>query len=338
MENKISANFFSELFEKIAFGILIIDLQQEKVIYQNNYASLLLEKHEENLLTTIIANLKEQVWSSELRDVILKAEEKIYIGYSLYQVDENIYAVFLKDISSKEIYLESQRRSHFFNHFSGVIAEIAHEIGNPLTTINTTLQVTMNNIKKWPLEKTEDFLTRSIKEIERLNEFLKKMRSFALQQKLELAVHKLLKIVSDVLLHFEIEFKLKKISLQIDVDPELEVLVDENALHQILVNLVKNSLEAFAGSQSGIIKIISEEVDHFYLKLIYLNNGPEIPPEMLEKIFTPLFSTKESGRGIGLPLCQKLLTAMGGTIKAVVPRQNFGAEFHLYLPKKRYHL
>jgi signal transduction histidine kinase len=164
------------------------------------------------------------------------------------------------------------------------------------------------------------------------------MRSFSLQERLEIKPCRLEEIVARIALNFEIEFRQRKVSFRTRIAPETEALVDENAVTQVFTNLIKNSLEAMEGVSKGTIWISAEEIDPFYLKVVYLNDGPLIPPEILEKIFTPLFSTKESGRGIGLPLCQKLLTSMGGTIKAVAPRSGYGAEFHLFLPQKRYHL
>jgi signal transduction histidine kinase len=80
--------------------------------------------------------------------------------------------------------------------------------------------------------------------------------------------------------------------------------------------------------------IYVEEKDDFFIKLIYRNNGKSIPEESLKKIFYPLYTTREEGKGIGLAVSQKLMTRMGGTMKAISPEDGIGAKFVLYIPNK----
>jgi len=104
----------------------------------------------------------------------------------------------------------------------------------------------------------------------------------------------------------------------------------------VLFNLMQNSLDCLAKTgEKGVIDVRIEGVGEFFVKLVFKNNGPAIRPDILEKIFMPFFSTKEEGSGMGLNISRKLMTRMGGTIKAEVPGDgDWGAGFVLYIPKE----
>jgi signal transduction histidine kinase len=114
------------------------------------------------------------------------------------------------------------------------------------------------------------------------------------------------------------------------VDKHIEISIDEGAFFQIILNLLNNSMQILSPNKE--IKIYVEEVDDFFVKLVYRNNGKPIPEELMGKIFSPLYTTKGRGEGIGLPISLKLMTRMGGSMKAVPPEDGIGAKFVLYIP------
>ena len=105
---------------------------------------------------------------------------------------------------------------------------------------------------------------------------------------------------------------------------------DKTAIDQIITNLVKNAIEAAPnGGQVGL------QIKYDFTKSIFAieitDNGPGIPPENLDKIFSPFFSTKEKGTGLGLAIAKKLVTGMGGSID-VNPKAGGGCKFIVMLP------
>jgi signal transduction histidine kinase len=120
---------------------------------------------------------------------------------------------------------------------------------------------------------------------------------------------------------FEGVFRLLKFSLEenkihysVKVHPEtLQIYADRNLVEQVIINLVKNSLEALDETREKLIEINAFEVNS--RKIIEVaDNGKGIPPELAEDIFIPFYSTKNEGSGIGLSLSRQVMRFHGGNI------------------------
>ena len=107
-----------------------------------------------------------------------------------------------------------------------------------------------------------------------------------------------------------------KIKINVKVLPEnLELFIDKKQINQVLVNLSKNALQSLEKNKEGIINI-SAGTNNFKKKFIKItDNGSGIPPELIEEIFVPFFTTKNTGTGIGLSLSKQILRLHGGTIE-----------------------
>ena len=79
---------------------------------------------------------------------------------------------------------------------------------------------------------------------------------------------------------------------------------------------------------------MNNSVSDYFTKLIYRNNGPVMDKEERKKIFTPFFTNREKGNGLGMSVALKLMTRMGGTINVTPPSDGWGAQFTLYIPVK----
>lgn len=308
-----------EIFDAISLGVAFLDHKEKSVLFRNKYFNTILKDKEKDTLDYIFKYINQNINSprnlSKTQEVeISKNGKDIKIGFSAYLVNDKIVVVFLRPIASRSIYLESRQKSQFFDKWSELVAEMAHEIANPLSGINTSLQVMLHNITTWPLEKIRSYIERTITEINRLSNFLKRIREVSSENKLDIEQKNLRSIIQDVLVQNEELIKQKKIKYSNLVDNNINVLVDEVAFHQIILNLLKNSLQILSTGKE--IKIYEEGIDDFYVKLVYQNNGPPIPEELMEKIFSPLYTTKDRRGGIGLAISLKLMTRMGGTMKA----------------------
>ena len=106
--------------------------------------------------------------------------------------------------------------------------------------------------------------------------------------------------------------------------------MDERMIEQVLINLVKNSLDAVREKEEASIQFFAEIRDHS--KVIGVkDNGPGIPPDQLESIFIPFYSTKEGGTGIGLSFSQHIMRLHQGQLK-VNTSPGHGSEFQLVFP------
>jgi two-component system nitrogen regulation sensor histidine kinase NtrY len=98
-------------------------------------------------------------------------------------------------------------------------------------------------------------------------------------------------------------------------DPDLEILADQNLISQVLINLIKNALEAGGNDNEGKIMISTDLGNNLNPEICVIDNGPGIAQENLDKIFVPFFTTRKNGSGIGLSISRQIMRAHGGNLK-----------------------
>jgi signal transduction histidine kinase len=327
------------ILDRISTGVIILNYTNRTVLFSNDYFNALVPRQKsEDILSRIFDYINQNIGSQKRldlsQDLVIKAMGKeFFFSFTTYRVGEEIFVVLLDEASPGTIYYQTKQENLYYNKLSELIAEMVHEIGNPLSGITTSLEVVLHNISQWPLEKVKDYIERTINEINRLSEFLGRMREMSEEDKLNIKPISLKETLDRVLLQNEGLLQQKGITCKNLTREGVVVSIDEGAFHQIMFNLINNSLHILTRGKE--IKIYVEEIDEFYVKLIYRNNGEAIPEELMGKIFSPLYTSKAKRKGIGLAISLRLMTRMGGTIKAVPPEDSQGAKFVLYVPNSR---
>jgi two-component system nitrogen regulation sensor histidine kinase NtrY len=220
---------------------------------------------------------------------------------------------------------------------------MAHEIMNSLTPLSSLTETGIMLLESEGnpkdvsgiSQKTIDNLYTALKTISSRNraltEFIGSYRQLSrlpLPEKKELQVAGLLEELREL---YEIPCKEKGIACSINHGPEnLRIMVDDAQIKQVLINLIKNATEAMNKVQDPEIGISVKRILHQVSIEIY-NSGPAIPPEVLEKIFVPFYSTKPEGSGIGLSLSRQIVSNHGGQI-AVESEEGKGTTFKVLLP------
>lgn len=212
-----------------------------------------------------------------------------------------------------------------------ISASIAHEIRNPLTSIRGFVQFLKPELAK--LGKTE-YADIILDEIDRANsiihEFLNSSKPTAPLKK-PVYVHS---FIHDVMLLFESDALLNDCKIEAEpVDPELMVSVDLKQVKQVLMNIIKNGVEAVASSRGseGVIQV-SAAREGSWIKIIVKDNGDGIDSDTASRLFDPFFTTKEEGTGLGLSVSYRIIKNHGGKID-VRSKPGAGTSFIIYLPE-----
>lgn len=210
---------------------------------------------------------------------------------------------------------------------SHLAAGLAHEIRNPLTTIKGFIQLLKPELQA--VGKLE-FADVALDEIQRANslltEFLSIMKPGSSEKK-KLSINKL---AASMIKLFSSESILKGIEIYSELpDEELFVLADENAIKQVLVNLLKNAIEAVEGETGAAISLVVGKVEDFIM-ISVIDNGRGIDEFSLKKIFTPFYTTKADGTGIGLAISKQIIESHGGHMS--VTTQPLKTVFKFALP------
>jgi PAS domain S-box-containing protein len=211
-----------------------------------------------------------------------------------------------------------------------VAAGIAHEFRNSLATILGNAKL----LKRAGLPADASALVEAlVEEGASLSRAVTEFLDFARPEKLRLDRFDLARMASD--LARDLEPRAEEASVRIEVDAELcEVEADEMLIRKAVSNLVLNAIDATRGGPSpsgGRVRIAVGENGAF-AQVRVRDNGPGIPPEHLSRIFTPFFTTKPEGSGLGLALVQKVAVSHNGRVEAQ-SLSGGGACFTLSIPR-----
>lgn len=203
---------------------------------------------------------------------------------------------------------------------------LRHEIMNSLTPI-LSLVGTMRLIVNEDIEKstTDQEAVGDLKEAlytlekrsQGMMQFVNAYRDFTTLPKPNLAQLEVRDLLRDVIQLLQANLTAAGVLWQVDVKPEnLAIRADYDQLQQVLINLVKNALEAFSKQPHPLIELIAYSPDNQSVVIEVRDNGDGIEPEALEKIFIPFYTTKKTGSGIGLSLSRQILQQHGGQLTA----------------------
>lgn len=196
---------------------------------------------------------------------------------------------------------------------SNLTATIVHEIRNPLTTINGILQLIKLNLND---KKLNQYVTVALQELERTNGILGQLLHLDKPMNVEKQVVSLNEIIYDFSLFYENEANNLHISMTTDLTKENPFIYgNKEQIKQVIMNLIKNAFEAIEGDKNHGEIFIQTYIEKPYAVLSIKDNGCGISNSHLTKMFTPFFTTKNTGSGIGLSLCKEIIEEHQGYIK-----------------------
>lgn len=208
-----------------------------------------------------------------------------------------------------------------------LIRVLTHEIMNTITPITSISESILKYFKpndgKTKTQLNESHVQNTIKGLEvikeqggDLMEFVQSYRSFLSLPKPDKSLVPAKKLLERVQVLMDQENKSAPVVFDIVADPvDLELFIDEKQISQILVNLAKNALQSLNGQENGTIRIIAGSTDTGKKFIQVTDNGPGIPPDLIDEIFVPFFTTKSIGTGIGLSLSKQIMHLHGGSMK-----------------------
>ncbi len=243
--------------------------------------------------------------------------------------------LMITDITEKRELEKELQKSRHLSTLGTLSAEIVHELKNPLSAIKGYVDMMPKKIED------PKFISIAInvitEEIDKLFSTVKLLLTFSKGKSENMKEMDPDKAIEKVLLLIDEEAKKQETKIiRTQGEPAL-ILGDANQIQQILLNIIQNSLQALesGGSvtiESGVtVQTIknSENKNFYYINII--DSGPGMPQEVIEKIFTPFFTTKAAGTGLGLSICYKMIEEHHGKIevKSVI---GSGTTFTILLP------
>ncbi len=210
--------------------------------------------------------------------------------------------------------------------------QVAHEIKNPLTPMKLGIQHLKRSIGHKSPEELEELIQKTsnilLKQIDSLSIMAEQFSTFAQMPQDQFVLFDLSALTSEVI---ELHQQDESIKITSSIQQNIQVWSDSEQIRRVLINLITNAVQAIPKDKDGIIEITLSE-DYETICLDVSDNGTGIHPENYSKIFTPKFSTKNSGMGLGLALSKKIIENSKGDIQftSIVDK---GTRFRVTLPK-----
>jgi PAS domain S-box-containing protein len=213
---------------------------------------------------------------------------------------------------------------------------LAHELNQPLSAIINFAGGCVRRLEAGSVGEAElvDAMAQITAQAERAGEIIKRLRSLIGKRPQEREAVNLNHLVLEVASFIEFESNRHKVEVCVELSDEvLPVMVDLVQIEQVLLNLVRNAIDAMKQIDISQRRLLlkTERINSTMVQILVKDSGPGMPGETLEHLFDAFFSTKEQGMGMGLRISQKIMQDHRGVIE-VQSEEGSGAAFHVILP------
>lgn len=316
-------------------AIVFLD-ENKKIMFQNNQFKLLFKDYKEVIDNTKINTYFDRIDYIQKEITIGSAVAQSHpfmMSFKLAKFNEkkNYFISFkdLKNLKDKERIIEEQKHQMIEKNKLASLGEmaagIAHEINNPLTVIhsnNTIIQKLMNN-NNVSMEKLEKLTTRTRSQVERITTIITSLRNLsrglANDEKENFYVDQ---VMEEAISLAKIRTNSKKVEFKFN-SQHLSAYGNRGQIVQVILNLLNNAIDAIEGTTEPWIQIDLQERGH-YVDLYITDSGQGISADVVEKIFLPMYTTKDIGKGtgLGLSLSKNFIEQNSGTLDYVSEKEN----------------
>lgn len=322
-DKEANHQFLSTIVEHVDIGLLCLN-NQEEVIFMNKALQKLLHK---SYLIDLngLQKVNEELW--EMVKELPHGERKllkININNKLLQlavqaIEFNMQKATYRLISFQNIKNELEEQELLA--WQKLIRILTHEIMNSVAPIASLSSTISTIIEKGVIDQDQqEMIQNGVAVIQRRSEgllnFTETYRRLTRIPPPRFQLTDIKELIEDVATLFKVDLQEKGILLHLNLPlVPLQIQGDPDLLEQVLINIVKNAIEAVEEIEEGKIGIRAEREADGKVNIIIADNGYGIPEEQLEQIFVPFFTTKEEGSGIGLSLSRQILRLHNGDIE-----------------------
>lgn len=330
IENRSQEQYFQILLEHIATGIISYN-DKGFIIHANSSAKRLLSadvlthlkqiEHIDRKLYQTIRSIKP----SERKLVALSTgEDEIQLSLKATSFRTNEAELIILSIEDIKNELDEKEIESWMK----LIRVLTHEIMNsitPITSLSESLSVIYyrDGQPVKPEEISEKTIATTLQGLNVIKEQGRGLKSFVESYRKLTRVpepERELFRVADLINRLEVLYHTldnsKNTELKVSIkDNALQLFADKNLISQVLINLVKNALEANENNPEGKIRIVADVDNNLHPQISVIDNGPGISEESLDKIFIPFFTTRQKGSGIGLSISRQIMRVHGGSLK-----------------------
>jgi two-component system, sporulation sensor kinase E len=343
------------IFNAVREGLIVLD-HVGKITYANRAAGQLLgfssdavmgysiQRYLREIEWDRVLKLDEKEWSRLVsREIEITYPEHRFLDFYVVPLvpetpDASGAVVILRDVTRDREHEAQTIESERLNALTLLAAGVAHEIGNPLNSLNIHLQLLereMENLPATKRENLEELVDISKKEVVRLDQIITQFLRAIRPTRPNLERGSVDNVLRETLAFLKHEIKDRDVLVEVERPDDLPaVQMDANQIKQAFFNIIRNAIQAMPNG--GLLKISLSGTDR-YVSISFQDSGPGIAPEDLSRIFEPHHTTKTNGSGLGLMIVQRIVRDHGGQIE-VHSKPRVGATFTIFLPRDEYRI
>jgi two-component system sensor kinase FixL len=346
-----------ELLQLISEGFIFIDAEFR--VLEINAVGLEMARRPRDdfvgqLLWDVAPHLRDselfRVWTEAMRDRAPVSAEHFYTWTDVRQSWLEMrghpaaggLAIFYRDITEQKRSMEELKRAQTelmhasrLSAMGTMAATLAHELAQPLTSASNSIEASLRLLRPLPADAAREArrgLQMASASVNRASEILKRLRSFVARGQIEAETHDVQVLIADAAVLVFPQAQRAGVEISFQLDPRLKwVMVDAVQIQQVLINLIKNAIEALADADERRIVISTTASAPGDVEIHVEDSGPGLDSSV-EDAFAPFHSTKDDGLGLGLSISRTIVQAHGGRMEAG-RAQGGGALFRFTLPR-----
>ena len=253
--------------------------------------------------------------------------------------DDRVFTGFIRDLTERQ---QAELRIHDLqsvlahvqrvSEMGTLATSLAHELNQPLTAIANYVETARDLLQERPDEETLEIVREALSECAsqsvRAGQIVRRLRDFISRGETEQRIESLQRLVTEASALALVGAGDQDLEVDVQLDPTADkVLVDRIQIQQVVLNLIRNAIEAMEESAVKRLMIYSEREAGGFIRLTVADSGPGLSEEVAERLFEPFRSTKATGMGLGLSISATIVSAHGGRIWAD-PSKLGGTAFH----------
>ena len=255
--------------------------------------------------------------------------------------DRRYFTGFIRDLTERQqTEARLQELQSELVHISRLTAmgemasTLAHELNQPLSAINNYLKGSRRLLEEADDDRSmamRDALGKAADQAMRAGQIIRRLRDFVSRGESERRVESITKLVEEASALALVGVKDRGIRVQFRFDPAVDlVLADRVQIQQVLLNLIRNAMDAMENSATRDLVVAVAAADDRFVRISVTDTGSGISPDIAEQLFQPFITTKRQGMGVGLSISRAIVEAHGGRIW-VEPNPAGGTVFHFTL-------
>ena len=258
------------------------------------------------------------------------------------QDDQTVFVGIIRDISERhrmrDRMLEMQAELVHVSRLSAMgemASTLAHELNQPLTAVMNYVQAAQRMVAapdRFPPQRIIEIMAKAVDQAARAGEIIRRLREFVRRGETDRALADANQVVREAgelgLIGAREQGIASRFALAASLPP---VMIDQIQIQQVILNLVRNSVEALRQVPRREIAFHTAVSDDGFVEVVISDSGPGLPPEILDRLFQPFVTTKPNGIGIGLSISRSIIEAHGGRLSTLDSPAG-GAAFRFTLP------